>query len=613
MSIGEARSREMARLAVRPDEGAWFRYSPWRLSAFPISTLADVLDDPEVAESLQCDERDGRYPEVALKALHSAGLGSLLVDGASGPATASYPQVTALISMLAQRSGSLGITVGVNVLALLPIYLAADIDLSAQVFADVRAGKFLSLLLTELSSGSDLLSGQLVALPALYEHNGLMHYRINGAKDLINGGTHHHLLVTLARTRGSRASSRRSPMEEMGDFTLFAVPRSEATVAADRWRTLPAPAADIAGVSFFDAVVGTDRIIGREGEGFPIIRRTLTCSRGGIPALSSGTLSRARQLATAYARDRSLYGKPIAALAPIAEHLLALEALDRLVAAISIHAVAAVNMFGPGAATATAAAKSAGCALAEEGVREGARILGARALIADLPYAQLSRDILLYSVFDGTSHVVEEELAMHVEREARRRVRMRSAGHSLASLIDLYRQPLNAMATHLGSAQDSWTLSLPETILELSGLPGVRLDIVAACAADTLRIVTSLQSHGLWRGGTHRHRIAKTYALLECLAASAILIDPVRRSQIGFDPATGDTEPDEIIWSWAVGAIGSRVLNDLIEVAGTLNSDAPVCLSINAVGGFEYCLRACFELQTSAKQVWASTLKDFAA
>ncbi|MBB6122872.1 alkylation response protein AidB-like acyl-CoA dehydrogenase [Sphingobium subterraneum] len=593
---------------MHPDQAAWFRYSPWPLSAHPIERMSDALDTPEVSASLLRDEREGRYPDTALRALHTAGLGKFLVDGSGGPAGASYPEVTALICMLAQRSGSLGITVGVNVLALLPIYLAADPALSADVFAGVRAGQFLSLLLTELTSGSDLLGGQLTAVPVRDGNQEISRYCLTGAKDLINGGTHHDLLVTLARTRCDRLSDRRSPMEEMGDFTLFVVPRGDATVTADRWRTLPAPAADIAGVSFVDAIVGVDRVIGREGEGFPIIRRTLTCSRGGIAALSSGTISRARQLASVYAREKFLYGRPIAALLPIAEHLLALEALDRLVAAISIHAVAAVNMLGPGAAAATAAAKSAGCALAEEGVREGARILGARALLADLPYAQLSRDILLYSVFDGTSHVVEEELATHVEREARRRDQKRQPGHSLSSLQNLYRHPLNPMAKHMRSTRDNWTLALPETFLELSELAGVPLDIIAACAVSLLEVVTSFQAQGLWRAGAFRHDIAKAYALLECLAAGAILIDPVRRGLLGLPASKEPTDQDEMVWSYAVGMLGARVLNVLMAVATITGSELPVGSPIHALGGFETCLRACLDMQTEAKRAWHTKL-----
>ena len=82
--------------------------------------------------------------------------------------------------------------------------------------------------------------------------------------------------------------------------------------------------------------------------------------------------------------------------------------------------VALMNSVGEGASVYTAVAKAIATEYAEEGVREGQRVLGARSLLKEHPYERLMRDVVLYGVFDGTSHVMLQELAQRVSMEARR-------------------------------------------------------------------------------------------------------------------------------------------------------------------------------------------------
>jgi hypothetical protein len=79
-----------------------------------------------------------------------------------------------------------------------------------------------------------------------------------------------------------------------------------------------------------------------------------------------------------------------------------------------------MNALGQGAAYYSAAAKFACCQLAEQAVDEGRRILSARALLDELPYARLVRDVMLYGVFDGTRHVMLDQLQWRLKQMAAR-------------------------------------------------------------------------------------------------------------------------------------------------------------------------------------------------
>lgn len=602
------RQAERPRLDVPSDAPtAWERLCPWVLDAERLGALARALDAPEVAASLEADDERASYPHAAVHALRRAGVGQLLAHDPAAPTATSLPALTALNVLTARRSGSLGITVGVNSLALLPVHLAANDELLGRVGALVRGGAFGSMLLTELSHGSNLLRNEVRAERGVLADGGVFvpvadaapctHYRVSGEKDLINGGNEHALLITLARTRpvgGDAAGS--GALRALSDFTLLAIERDETTVPLPRWATLPMRGADISGVRFEGTVVPASAVIGREGGGFRVVRRTLTVSRGGIAALAAGTTARAAELARAYARRRDIYGGPILGLGPIAEHLMRVEALERVVAALSLHATGAINAHGAGAAAATAAAKVAGCALAEEAVREGARLLGGRALLADLPYARLMRDVLLYSVFDGTSHVVLDELAALLDGEAFRRASDQPpAVDALEGLRAVHATPPAALLERLRAPAPAWTLPLPEALEALAALPGEQpLGGLAGAADALLGVVAALRERAVWRADAGlRFQAAELYAELEGLTAAAALVDPDRRAALGLAPAAGEPELERLVWRFTAGWMGSRLIERVRMLAARagLADDGWQPRAVAARGGLDGCAR----------------------
>src|SRR5438067_1180516 len=77
------------------------------------------------------------------------------------------------------------------------------------------------------------------------------------------------------------------------EFTHCLVERDATVEPLARGRTLPARGADIGGVRFRGTLVPEANAIGGEGEGFPLVQKALSVSRGGIASLASGAASRA--------------------------------------------------------------------------------------------------------------------------------------------------------------------------------------------------------------------------------------------------------------------------------------------------------------------------------
>ncbi len=307
-----------------------------------------------------------------------------------------------LNAIAAAVDGSLAITLGVNALALLPVHLGAAPELRRRVFQKIDDGAFAAMLLTELDHGSNLLRNEASATP--HPDGG---YRLSGEKHLINGATRHDVLVALMRTARGGAVA-------FGDFSVFCVDRDDSVEALPRWSTLPARAGRHRRRPVPRHMSPRTASSASSATASVWSSAPSPLSRGGISGLASGCASGALALAREYAHTRDVYGAPIVGLDAIADHLVAHAELDLVVAAMAVKAAVAANALGIGAAIYTAAAKLACCALAEEAVEQGRRVVSSRALLAEQPYERFVRDVTLYGVFDGTSHLMLTDLSLRL-------------------------------------------------------------------------------------------------------------------------------------------------------------------------------------------------------
>lgn len=532
----------------------WIRLCPVDVMQDPVlAASAELLASPATVAALRDGQRAGDYPTDTVAALRRLGLPKLFT------ADADVFRLCALNALAGACDGSLAITLGVNALALLPIHLGAGPELRRRVFERVEQGAFSSMLLTELDHGSNLLRNQ---ARARRDAGG---FRLSGEKHLINGATRHDLLVALMRTGDGDTVA-------FGDFTLFCLERDDTIAPLPRWSTLPGRGADISGVRFHGTFAADDAVVGKVGDGFGLIQRTLTFSRGGISGLASGCASGSLALARHHARTRDVYGAPILALDAIADHLARHAELDLVIACMGVKAALAANGLGLGAATYTAAAKLACCALAEEAVDHGRRVHGSRALIEDQPYERFVRDVLLYGVFDGTRHIMLNDLALRLPQIARRRDD--DDGPPLPRVAALYAaaaRPLSALGEQRAPARH---LDLSAYVRALDALPGVPLAPLVALTDGLLDLVRALRGHRAWSDQGVRFTLAEALAWLECALALVELCDPPRRAALGAPEcrAADDLAP---FFHGALADLGLRLRGGLLGAAAAAGLPVP--------------------------------------
>lgn len=537
---------------------AWIRLCPVDVMRDPtLAALAELLAAPSSVAALRAGQEAGEYPAGLVAAAHRLGLGRLLTDEAD------VFRLCALNALTASVDGTLAITLGVNALALLPVHLGAAPELRRRVFDRVERGACSSMLLTELDHGSNLLRNQARATADGDD------FRLTGEKHLINGATRHDLLISLMRTASSEGLA-------FGDFTLFVVERDDTVEALPRWSTLPMRGADIAGVRFHGTRVPRSAVIGKVGDGFSLVQQTLSLSRGGISGLASGCASGSLALARQYARARDVYGAPIADLDAIADHLVRHAELDLAAACMAIKATVAANTLGIGAAVYTAAAKLACCALAEEAVDQGRRVVSSRALLTDQPYERFVRDVLLFGVFDGTSHLMLQDLGLRLPQLAKRRADDPPPLPQVAAFYAAAPRPLSVLAEQRAPVRH---LDLAAYVRALDALPGAASLAPQVALTDALLgLVRDLRGHRAWSDQGVRFALAEALAWLECSLALVELCDPERRAALGA-PACAEGQDLSAILPGALAGLGLRLRARLIEAAAAADLPVPADMS----------------------------------
>jgi alkylation response protein AidB-like acyl-CoA dehydrogenase len=515
----------------------WQRCCPLSGGLGPLVGISAHLQGEETRAELASCEAAERYPEQVIAELRDLGAPLLFAAAPDAPFTTSY-HIAMLNAVAAQQSGSLAVTLGITGLALLPVYIAGTAEQLGRVRQRIRDGAQAAMLLSEWSRGSDLLATDTSAERGRLEGGDFVpsragepvdRYRLRGEKQLINLARRAQLLMTLARTSPRPTGG----IGGAGGLTLLLVERDASVERLPRFRTLPAPAADIGGTRFRDTLVPAENRIGEEGEGFRLVQSALTLSRGGISAFASGTASRACGLAAAHAAERVLYGEPIARLPAVADHLARMAALDLACTCLSVKAAAAANALGQRAAHLTAVAKLVCCDLAERAVTEGRAVVSARALLADLPYQQVVRDVILYGIFDGTRHVMLDQIQWRVRQMCRQ------AGPDDDGRADIYRVPPVSIVESSRRRGRPWLPRPASSAARLASIDGaVDLGPLREGAAALEAATASLPAEA-WDEQPLAFALADSWARMEAALAVAELGDPVRRRALGM-PALPD-------------------------------------------------------------------------
>jgi alkylation response protein AidB-like acyl-CoA dehydrogenase len=249
-------------------------------------------------------ERNGIVPREVFARAGEGGFLGMAVPEAYGGAGVEDFRLNLVIGEEVQRAGvgsfGLGITLHNDIC--LPYFLSYCTEPQRERWLDgITSGELITALaMTEPGIGSDL-----AAMSTSARREG-DHYVVNGSKTFITNGINADLVILAVKTRVG------GPQRDHRGISLMIVERG--TEGFERGRNLEKVgqhAQDTAELSFADARVPAENLLGQEGEGFRYLVSNLPQERLSIAASAVAAAEAAIGWTLDYVRERKAFGQPI--------------------------------------------------------------------------------------------------------------------------------------------------------------------------------------------------------------------------------------------------------------------------------------------------------------
>ncbi|MBK9475257.1 MAG: acyl-CoA dehydrogenase family protein [Tetrasphaera sp.] len=359
--------------------------------------------EPHVAQW----DREHHFPTHLVPAMGELGLFGLVVPEAYGGSLehadgGAFTSLCIAIEELGRVDQSIGITLSAGVgLGINPILTYGTQEQKSRYLPDLVAGRALAGFgLTEPDAGSDAGATRTKAVLDAGE------WVVDGAKAFItNSGTEITSVVTVTARTGTTENG--SP-----EISAIMIPAgTQGFEVAPPYHKLGWHISDTHGLSFSGCRVPADNLLGERGAGFKQFLKTLDDGRIAISALALGLITRMREEATAYAKERTAFGRPIGANQGVAFPIADLALMEEAGRVLTYKAAWLRDEQEAGrrsVAEVKAAAALAKLYTSEAAVtatRIATQVFGGNGFMEEYPVARFYRDAKILEIGEGTSEV----------------------------------------------------------------------------------------------------------------------------------------------------------------------------------------------------------------
>jgi alkylation response protein AidB-like acyl-CoA dehydrogenase len=351
--------------------------------------------DPHAADW----DREHRFPTEVIAKLAGLGLLGVCVPEDSGGAGADFVSYALVLEELSRADAGVGVTVAVHTSAATLPLLAFGTDAQRETYVPplARGGVLGAFALTESGAGSD--AGALVTRASPVDGG----WRVSGAKQWITNGSYAGTFLLFARTDPETASAR-----GVSAFVLDAA-HVEVTREEEKLGLHSSSTADLV----IDAVVPDDRLLGELHHGFRVAMSTLDGGRIGIAAQAVGIARAAYEVALAYSKERTAFGRKISQFQAI-QHKLADMSTEIDAARLLTLRAAWLKDRGLPVTEAGAKAKLFASEMARRQTAEAIQILGGYGYTKEFPVERYYRDAKITEIYEGTSEIQRLVIARQI-------------------------------------------------------------------------------------------------------------------------------------------------------------------------------------------------------
>ncbi|MFZ4690611.1 MAG: acyl-CoA dehydrogenase family protein [Polymorphobacter sp.] len=344
------------------------------------------------------------YPTEFVAALTHAGYLSALIPEHFGGAGLPLSAAAAILEEI-HRAGGNGAACHAQMYVMGTLLRHGSDAQKAQYLPRIAAGnlRLQAFAVTEPTSGTDTL-----ALRTTARREGDV-YRITGQKLWTSRAEHSDLMILLARTEPRETVTRKSD-----GLSVFIVDMAAALANGMTIRPIATMMNHATTEIWFDNVpVPAENLIGVEGQGFRYILSGMNAERILIAAECIGDAKWFLDKASGYARDRSVFGRPIGANQgvqfPIARAYANMRAAELMVSAAT-----AAYESGDNAGEAANMAKLLAADASWEAANVCLQTHGGFGFAADFDIERKFRETRLYQVAPVSTNLILAYLAEHV-------------------------------------------------------------------------------------------------------------------------------------------------------------------------------------------------------
>lgn len=363
----------------------------YRVLSETVAEFADTVVAPVAGQHY----RDHTFPYDVVAKMGEMGLFGLPVSEEYGGMGGDYFALALALEQLGRVDQSVAITLEAGVgLGLMPIYRFGTEEQKRAWLPDLATGARLAGFgLTEPGAGSDAGATRTTA-----KRDG-DEWVINGAKQFItNSGTDITSFVTVTAVTGTRDDGKK-------EISTIVVPSGTPGFTAEpAYDKVGWNASDTHPLSFTDARVPAENLLGDRGRGYAHFLSILDEGRVAIAALSTGAAQGCVDESVTYAGERESFGKPIGGYQSVSFKIARMEARAHT-ARTAYYDAAAKMLAGKPFKKEAAIAKMVSSEAAMDNARDATQIHGGYGFINEYPVARHYRDSKILEIGEGTTEV----------------------------------------------------------------------------------------------------------------------------------------------------------------------------------------------------------------